>query len=221
MNKNPMTLWIFDIDGTLVNINHVHLKAYKHNYKQHLKRNVPDNLILSTFGMTESDMHKTIFKALKLPWNQTLADAIISDQPTYFIQALGREKVVPLEGVVDFLNVLKSKNEPRCIVTGNLEEPAQLILKKSGLSHYFSFIECDDGKSTRIDLVKRAIGKAKKQFNFDKVIIIGDTTQDIKAGKAVGAFTVAVATGSDSIDVLRSADPDIVLRNMKEYQKLY
>ena len=46
--------------------------------------------------------------------------------------------------------------------------------------------------------------------------MVGDTPRDVEAAKAVGAVSVAVATGDYSVDQLRETGADHVLRNFAE-----
>ena len=131
------------------------------------------------------------------------------------------EKIEPLEGVVDFLTYLQNHKEYVGTITGNLKEPAKLILEKSDLRRFFSILSYDDGTKTREQILQHAIDEAKRQkYKFGRVVIVGDTTKDIEAGKYVNAFTVAVATGSDSLLTLKEKNPDIVLQTLRKYQHI-
>ena len=48
------------------------------------------------------------------------------------------------------------------------------------------------------------------------IVVVGDTPRDVEAAKAVGAVSVAVATGDYSVDQLRETGADHVLRNFAE-----
>ena len=47
----------------------------------------------------------------------------------------------------------------------------------------------------------------------EKAIVVGDTPRDVQCGKAGGTATMAVATGSFSVDELSAHDPDHVLED--------
>lgn len=62
-------------------------------------------------------------------------------------------------------------------------------------------------------ILPRGTDLSKKQENFDYRVVlkVGDTEEDIKEGKGVGATTVAVSSGTQSIEQLVKAGPIIVL----------
>lgn len=214
-------LYLFDIDGTLVNINDVHLRSYKLDYSSVLQRNVPDETILKTFGMSEADMHPVIFRELNIPYNSDLIRKLIEGHASNFKKAIGSTDIKPLEGVVEFLFQLRGNGEYVAAITGNLEEPARLILDRAGLTQFFDYLTFDDGKSERKQIVQRAVDEAKqRRYDFNKIVVIGDTTYDIEAGKYVKAFTVGVGTGSDDLNKLKMQNPDILLPNLTQYRRI-
>lgn len=213
-------LWLFDIDGTLVNINKLHLAAYRRTYLDNGIR-LSDKAILSTFGMTEKEMLDSVFSKIGLKYDQYLAEKIKREHQRNIFESINElNSIKPLAGVREFLTILSKHNQYAGIVTGNLKETAELILKKSKLSHFFRIIGYDDNKKSRKQIVKDAVFKAKRKFDFEKVIVIGDTIHDIEAGKHINAFTVAVATGSDKLQKLKAMSPDLALPNLKNYRKI-
>lgn len=205
-------LWLFDIDGTLVNISHVHMATYRKMYKDFVKINVSDDILLPTFGMTEHDMHPIVFKSLGIKRNNKLIQKMLTAHPKYFKAELASQTVKPLPGVTEFLQKLKKLKQHVGIVTGNLKENADLILKKANLSG-FDFIATDDGKKQRWQIVRDAIDTAhKKGYTWNKVIVIGDTNTDIEAARHCAKVTgekivvVTVATGTCTFNQLKDAD---------------
>lgn len=214
-------LWLFDIDGTLVNINDAHLASYKLTYKDILGVDVSDQPIIDTFGMSEVEMHIKILQGLGLSYDKSLIDRIITARPLNFKEVLGSSKIEPLEGVADFLTYLKNNNEYLGAFTGNLEGPARFILSRSGLEEFFSILSYDDCTKSKQQIIKYAIGEAKQNgYNFGRVVVIGDTTKDIEAGKNIGAFTVGVATGSDPLGKLQRSKPDSAVTSLKFHKTI-
>ena len=62
----------------------------------------------------------------------------------------------------------------------------------------------------------RASAKYGRKFDKGNTVLIGDTLRDVRAGQDGGARVIAVATGSDSAEVLRVAGADIVLPDLRD-----
>jgi phosphoglycolate phosphatase-like HAD superfamily hydrolase len=77
--------------------------------------------------------------------------------------------------------------------------------------HYFAFGAFGDDSPVRNELgphaVRRASEKHSVEFASENIFVIGDTPHDIECGKAIGAKTIAVATGNFSFADLKRHDP--------------
>lgn len=221
-------LWLFDIDGTLVNINHVHLETYKRCYRGVLQRELPDELVISSFGMTEHETHAYLLREIGMKADDALIGRLAAAYPRHFAAVVQAVEVRPLPGVVAFLKILQAKGEHLGIVTGNLAEPARLILERSGLARFFPLVAFDDGHRTRVQIITNAIEQAQRRgYAFETVIVVGDTTKDIAAAKEaakqrtdVKIVAVGAATGSDDAVTLRKAGADAVLLSFAELPAL-
>jgi phosphoglycolate phosphatase len=102
--------------------------------------------------------------------------------------------------------------------TGNLEAVARLKLRLHGLDEFFETGGFGDDALCRKDVIAAGIRKARRRYgtDFERVIVIGDTPRDIEASKAVGVYSVAVATGSYLFSQLRAHNPTILIRDMSE-----
>jgi len=215
-------LYLFDIDGTLVDLSAAHLRAYKLSYLSVLHREVPDKTIIGTWGLPETRIHETIFKELGVPASSELIQKVIDGYTSNLEQAIRSTNIAPLSGVMEFLLRLKADEEYVAAITGNLEGPARQILSGAGLAQFFDYLVCDDGSGERKRIVTRAIGEAKRRgYDINKVIVIGDTTHDITAGKSVAAITVGVGTGTVDLSGLREENPDILLPDLTQYAKIF
>jgi beta-phosphoglucomutase-like phosphatase (HAD superfamily) len=215
-------LYLFDIDGILVNINRLHLQSYRQDYKDVLKLEVPDKVIISTFGMSDYEMHLKILGMLNLSATKELVRKLIAVHTKNFEDILISKQVKPLKGVVKLLKNLKKSKEYVFVITGNTKEHAELILKRAGLKFFFDYISYADGKSSRAKIVKNAVNMAvKKGYKFKNVIVIDDTHYGIRAGKCVHAFVIAVATGSESFNFLKKEKPDLLLNDLTQFKRIF
>jgi beta-phosphoglucomutase-like phosphatase (HAD superfamily) len=63
---------------------------------------------------------------------------------------------------------------------------------------------------------KRASAKLGLSFDKRNTVVIGDTPRDVEAGRLGGAYVVAVASGSDSVERLKVEGADVVLPDLAD-----
>ena len=106
------------------------------------------------------------------------------------------------------------------LLTGNFIEGARIKLEYFDLWKYFPCGAFGGDSANRNDLVPVAISRAREcgiaDVDAARVIVIGDTPNDVECARVVGALPVAVATGSYSADDLRRSGADIVFQDLSD-----
>lgn len=212
-------LYLFDIDGTMVDMTSAHVKAYQLAYKKVLGIKVSRKALIRQFGNVEKKMHRKIFHLYGMSSKDKIESII--DTYTYSLMASFKTtNIRVLPGVKRFLKYLKANNQVLGVVTGNSKRIGQAILQKAKLYDYFDFYIYGD-VNKRAHIIRKAVTKAKnRKMRFNKVIVIGDTPFDIHAGKANRALTVAVASGRYKLDELKKEKPDLLLTSLGDYGKI-
>lgn len=129
--------------------------------------------------------------------------------------------VTVLPGAARLVRHLHEQDEVcLALVTGNLERGARLKLGSVGLERFFPVGAFGSDHEERNRLPGVAIERASlhfgRTFTGADAVVIGDTPRDVECGRAVGAVTVAVATGRYGADELRSCGPDLVLEDFRD-----
>jgi phosphoglycolate phosphatase-like HAD superfamily hydrolase len=114
--------------------------------------------------------------------------------------------------VKEILEAVHSRSDIKSLLlTGNSRIGAEHKLRKYGLAHYFdfdssAFCNCH---LTRDEVASVALAAASSMELADSlsVFVIGDTPNDIRCGKLIGAYTVGVATGSYDVRQLQDCRP--------------
>jgi phosphoglycolate phosphatase-like HAD superfamily hydrolase len=110
------------------------------------------------------------------------------------------------------------------LLTGNLERGAKLKLEHYNLWHFFAFGAFADDHHDRNELgsfsLARALESTGINFPAAQVDVIGDTGHDVACGKAFGARTVAVATGSWTHEQLAEQRPDFLFDDLSNVDKV-
>lgn len=107
------------------------------------------------------------------------------------------------------------------LVTGNMEALVPLKLQAAGYNPADFEIGAYGSEGwVRSMLPPIALERARSysgvNFAPDRIVIIGDTPDDITCAASVGARTVAVATGPFTTDQLRTYRPDHVFESMAD-----
>ena len=212
-------LYLFDIDGTLINTLEAHALSYQTAYKELFKLNIQKNRFVQKFGKSEQLMHHEICMEEKISPTEDNIGRLMECRALAMADSLEKEGIEVLPGVYEFLSELIERKEILGAVTGNPEKTGKALLSKSGLSNYFVVKSYAQGVEPRKAIVQRAVDKVGG-YDFKRRVVIGDTPSDVEAGKELGLYTVAVATGHKTKEELLKAGADLTLDSLLEYKKI-
>ncbi|MBN1215995.1 MAG: D-glycero-beta-D-manno-heptose 1,7-bisphosphate 7-phosphatase [Candidatus Lokiarchaeota archaeon] len=164
-------------------------------------------------------------------------DGVINKEINYLSNP---DDFVLLEGVIDALKILKEKGYLLIVITNQagiargyfsearlnqIHKKMNLILKKNKIflddiffcPHHPMFTGICECRKPNPGMII----KAKEKYNIDlkKSYIVGDTLNDIKAGKNAGCKTVLVLTGHGIKEKkkLNEIKPDYIYKNLLEF----
>lgn len=130
-----------------------------------------------------------------------------------------------LDGVSDCLNALAMRSYASVgLLTGNCAAGAATKVRHYGLDSYFSFgaYGCDHHDRNQLGQIAldRAAAHAGCVFYPESTWVIGDTPKDIACAKAMGARCLAVATGRFTTEELRANGADLVVESLHQAHEL-
>jgi len=219
-------LILFDLDGTLVNTGGAGLRAF--DRAMAIEFDPAMNLnVLSPAGMTDPAIFREIFLG-----NQGRLPTEDEENRLFhrYIEFLDEEvnksvgfRVLP--GVRELLDELARRDEFLLgLGTGNLEKGAQIKLERPGLDHYFLYGGYGSDSVDRPGLLAKAVERGAElaggASSVDAVVVVGDTPRDVAAGKAIGALTLAVASGPHELDDLSTTGADLVVADLTDRENL-
>jgi phosphoglycolate phosphatase len=111
-------------------------------------------------------------------------------------------------GVRRLLYRLKRSGAVLGVVSGNLERIGWKKLERADLARYFRYGLFCERAATRTGLARLAVLQARRHRwinGHSPRVLIGDTPNDVAAGRANGLDTIAVATGLCSLEELASS----------------
>jgi phosphoglycolate phosphatase-like HAD superfamily hydrolase len=126
-----------------------------------------------------------------------------------------------MPGVRELLDALAPRDDVYlALLTGNYQAGARLKLEYFDLWKYFRCGAFGDDAPHRNVLVPKALAAVAAcggpDFAAADAIVIGDTPLDVGCAAHVGARSLAVATGSHSVEELRAAGADDVLQDLAD-----
>ena len=213
-------LLLFDIDGTLI----TSAGAGEHALKLtlHERFGISDDLRdIEIAGMTDSGIVASILKKHGLPRTPENIAAFLDSYVHFLSRELPRRKGRLLPGVLSLLEKLQQRPHlVLALLTGNVSRGAQLKLEHYGVWNFFEFGAFADDHHDRNELGAfartRAREKHGREFLPTEIDVIGDTPRDIACGKAFGARTIAIATGSWPHEKLAAHDPDFLFDDLSD-----
>ncbi len=214
------TLLLWDIDGTLTLSGDAGMKALDAALRREFGVSAPAPTKGIDFaGRTDTWIMRQIFARIGLPDSEANHARLLAGYLAELPTALKNPECRILPGVTAALATLAARQDcAQALLTGNFERGARIKLTHHGLSHYFPFGAFADDSERRTELGPVALRRAREHhgvtFEPTSVFVIGDTPHDIECGKAIGAHTIAVATGRYSVDELHAKSPTAVFSNL-------
>ena len=224
MPTRTKRLLLFDIDGTLIHSGGAGIQALKLALKERF--GIADDLRdIEIAGMTDSGIVISILNKHKIPATNENVTSFLDSYLHFLSLELPRRQGKLLPGVLELLEKLKSrKHLIIALLTGNLSRGAQLKLDHYGVWHFFEFGAFADDHHDRNLLGPFARARAKekhgREFSAAEIDVIGDTPRDIACGKALGARTIAVATGMWTREQLAEHRPDFLIDDLSNVDRV-
>jgi phosphoglycolate phosphatase-like HAD superfamily hydrolase len=208
------TALFWDIDGTLLTTARAGVFSLEDALEQvsGVRVELTDTV---TAGLTDYAIAENALRSVGHPADEPSVRTFLRIHGEQLADYLPRRKGHVMPGVREVLEDLSDRDDVvNLLLTGNIEAGAWAKLGYYGLDGYFpaggAFCA---GPGEREEIARRARALAD---GAEQLYVIGDTPHDIAAGKAVGARTIAVATGSYAAEELARSEPWVVLERIPE-----
>jgi phosphoglycolate phosphatase-like HAD superfamily hydrolase len=204
-----MTVLFWDIDGTLLTTGKAGVPAWE----EAVKEVVGHNFQLSSFrvaGLTDFQIAVRTFEMLGVEVDDETLRRMVRRYEELLPESLPQKQGYVLPNVREILELLEPRPDVRSyLLTGNTRGGARAKLTHYDLFKFFADGAFAEDASERSVIAARALELAKRSgpVNDQAVFVVGDTPHDIHCANAIGARTVAVATGGYSLAELQSHHP--------------
>jgi phosphoglycolate phosphatase len=214
MNKTPVDLLIFDLDGTLI------------ESKWDIAQSV--NLTLGELGLPERPLEEIfgfvgdgVKRLLRLAVGEDNLDryeaALKVFRGHYLDHCLDRTVFYP--GIEPMLQHFSRKE--KAVATNKAIEYTRVILARLGEHHFPVVVGGDNGFGLKPEPgmllhIMEQVGASK-----DRTVLVGDSTNDINGGHNAGIRVCAVGYGMGNREKMAACKPDWFIERPEELMELF
>ena len=209
----------WDIDGTLLTTARAGVFALEDAAREVCGAS-PDFQALHTAGLTDAEVAALAIETCGTEASEELVDAFLRAYERRLPDSLHRRKGHVMPGIVAVLDHLAERDDvTSLLLTGNTPAGARAKLAHYGLDGYFDGGAFCVDRGGRESIARRARELAQErlgELGDHRLYVIGDTAHDIRAGKAIGARTVALGTGPIHFEELLACEPWLALEQLPD-----
>ncbi|MCF7833659.1 MAG: HAD family hydrolase [Candidatus Pacebacteria bacterium] len=178
------------------------------------------NKIFTHFGAKEISMEE-----LKVEWCQPymsfykkyIPSVTEKEQSVVYKKAISESpKAKPYSHIAELIKKVKKSGKKVFIVSSDDSETILPEIKSFGLEAVFDDVVF--GVEDKEQEVRQIV--TNNSLNKNDTIFIGDSNHEIEVGKKVGIKTVAVTWGFSLENKLKSYNPDFLVHNLEELEKV-
>jgi phosphoglycolate phosphatase-like HAD superfamily hydrolase len=204
-----MIALFWDIDGTLLTTGKAGVPAWEMAVREIVERDFE----LASFrvaGLTDYQIAVRTFEMLDVDADETTIKRMVARYEELLPTELPKKHGYVMPNVREILERMQRESDVHLyLLTGNTPGGARAKLTHYDLFKYFeggAFAE-DTGDRASIAARALALAHANSPVGDDSAFVIGDTPHDIDCANAIGARTIAVATGGYSRAELKKYRP--------------
>lgn len=211
-------LLLFDIDGTLLHADSAGRVALARALASEFGVDEPE-IVVGFAGRTDRAIASESLSAHGIEPDPERFDRYLEAYLTHLPGTLEERNGHVYPGVPELLGVLQERSDVAlAVLTGNFEGAARQKLSHFGLEEYFLPAGGFGDHHHDRDDVARAAEEALAAHVPDTATrwVIGDTPNDVRCARAIGARAIAVLTGFADRRDLEAAEPDHLLDDLTD-----
>jgi HAD superfamily hydrolase (TIGR01509 family) len=214
---------LFDLDGTLLDSNPLHVRAWQKAFENH-GHNIPTARIALEVGKGGDQLVPSILGPQEKEREEELKDAYAKA----FEKLVSRESVGVLPGAIELIAQLRKRGLPLALASSSKGEMLEMFERASGWkfrAQFDALVTSDDAEASKPapDVVSAALEKLG--LSPAQCVLVGDTPFDALAARSGGVVCLGVLTSRLGIEekALREAgarrvwdDCAAILHNLDE-----
>ncbi len=204
---------LFDLDGTLIDSGGLILASFRHATQTVLGRTIPDDVLMANVG--GHGIH-----AQMREFDEQRADELVGVYREHNTRIYRHVSV--FEGVEGVLDRLKADGRRLGVVTVKSRPTVDVTFEVLPLGDYFDVvITGDDAMRHKPDPEPLLLAADRLGAAPGSAVYVGDSPFDVRAAKAAGMGSVAVAWGRiHPRERLESEGPDVIVEEPSELARV-
>ena len=213
LSANRFDIVLFDLDGTLIDTNHLIVTSFQHTFRTLLDREVPADQIYPYFG---EPLPTTMAR-----YAPERAQELV-EHYREFNKAQHDLLVRKFPGVREMVQALVAAGVQVAVVTLKMTDMAQRGLRVCEIHGLFSLVVGSDA-TARHKPNPEPILFALQQLGAEpgpSVLMVGDSHLDIQCGRNAGVKTAAVGWSQQTRELVEESGPDFWAETPEALRKL-
>ncbi|HUS73098.1 MAG TPA: HAD family phosphatase [Sedimentisphaerales bacterium] len=205
---------IFDFDGVITDSEILHLRAFNQVLAKHDIEIATEDYYKDYLGFNDLDCFKMLVDTGRLRLDEEQIQKLIQQKNEIF-KGLAKTEATIIEGVHDFLDMLRQNEIPMAICSGAVLEEIELILQQANLGAHFEVIvsgeQVKKGKPSPegfLLALHRLNKNSEEPILPSQCVVIEDSHWGLEAGNAAGMHTVGI-TNTYEVGQLGMAEKNI------------
>ncbi len=213
---------IFDFDGVIVDSEALHLRAFNRVLSRFGVEIATEDYYAEYLGLTDLECFQVVSQQRQLSLDEQGIEGLIRQKTQVFEELAGAGGRI-IEGVPDFLQMLKDNDIAMAICSGALRAEIELILKQARLRHFFvEIVSAEQVRRGKPD--PEGFLLSLQELNRDRgsavtagqCVVIEDSRWGLAAARAAGMHAVGVTNSYDADELSRCGGAEKVVAHLSE-----
>jgi len=198
----PLSTFLFDLDGTLIDSIELILRSYRHTMRLHRGHEPSDDVWMEGLGTPLWVQFRHFTE------DPAEIEAMVATYRAYNL-AHHDELVRPYDGVVEAVRALRARKKTLGLVTSKMRSGALRGLRVAGLEDAFRVIVgADEVTHPKPHPEPVLMALERLRAPAAGAVFVGDSRHDLECGRAAGVKTAAVLWGPFDRAHLADLEPD-------------